>query len=59
MGEGVRGRSAKEGCILSIGPTGEGEAELARQVGKSKSGFLARSEEGHPSLPPFIFRKKT
>ena len=58
MGDGSHGRSAKEGFVLSIEPTGEGEEELARQVRQSKRGFLSRSEEDRPSLLTFRFYKK-
>ena len=53
MGEWKHGRTTKEGCALSVTPTGEGSDEVIAHVRLGKEGFLARTEEGRETLPTF------
>ena len=51
MGDGKRGRTSDEGCVLSVSLVGEGSGEIMARIRLSKNVFIARTERGRPSLP--------
>ena len=58
QGPGSRGRSTREGCEMSMLPTGEWDAELMRLLNLRKSGFAARKAVGRGDLLILRFYRK-
>ena len=57
MGAGEHGRTTREGCEISITPSGEGAEDLIAQVSLRTGGYLARAEVDQGVLPNFRFYK--
>ena len=50
QGEEDQARTHKDGRILSVQPSGEGDADLIRRLNKDKKIYLSRTTESRNSL---------
>ena len=50
QGPGIHGRATRDGCEMSMFPTGEGDPELIRRLNLRKYGFLERTDISHIDL---------